>query len=192
MGANIDALCMLNSETIIPWVQLGHKVFNQLERLSVPTIARVEGFALGGGLELAMACDFIVATPNSKFGQPEARLGLVAGWGGSFRLPQRVGRSRAKELFFTGKTIVAHEAHEINLIDFVGESEEIDSFLETLLDGIGQCSTLAVSEMKSLLNSSPYKKQDTSYLDEALASVFCLSDQETKARIQEFLDAKKV
>lgn len=81
VGANINALKTLNADTIVPWVKKGHEVFNRLEALPLPVIAIVEGYALGGGLELAMACDMILAADTAKFGQPEANLGVVSGWG---------------------------------------------------------------------------------------------------------------
>ena len=119
VGANIKALEKLNSDTIGPWFRRGHAVFNQLEDLTVPTIARIDGYALGGGLELALACDLIIASPGAKFGGPEAKLGLVPGWGGTHRLAQRIGLARAKELLFTGRIIDSQTAYKIGLVNFV-------------------------------------------------------------------------
>ncbi|MEZ4684225.1 MAG: enoyl-CoA hydratase/isomerase family protein [Caldilineaceae bacterium] len=154
VGANIDALANLNAETIVPWVQRGHEVFNQLAEFPLPVIAWVEGYALGGGLELAMACDLIIATDNAKLGQPEAKLGLVSGWGGSHRLPRRVGLAKAKEMFFTGNIMDARTAYDFGLVDYVGIREAVQQYLDSVLDGIRSCSPYAVAQMKLLLEDS--------------------------------------
>jgi enoyl-CoA hydratase len=190
VGANINALGTLDAETIIPWIRHGHAVFNQLESLPIPVIASVEGYALGGGLELALACDLILASRNSTFGQPEARLGVVACWGGSHRLPRRIGLARAKELFFTGVLIEAEEAFKIGLVDFAGDSSEILSYLESLFEGIRLCSPLAVSQMKDLVNNSPNVTIQQGGLEEARASSICFSSDDTKSRVAGYLDKK--
>jgi enoyl-CoA hydratase len=191
VGANINALKTLNSATIIPWVKHGHRVFNKLERLLLPVIAKVEGFALGGGLELAMACDIIIASNSAKFGQPEARLGFVAGWGGSYRLPKRVGIAKAKELFFTGKVIDAQTALGIGLVNFVGDSGEVDSYLNTLLQDINQCSPTAVSWMKRLIESSSQTSIEENCMSETVASSECLATEDTQNRVSTFLAERK-
>jgi enoyl-CoA hydratase len=191
VGANINALRVLNAETIIPWVQLGHAVFNQLESLPIPVVAKIEGYALGGGLELALACDIIVASRNSTFGQPEAGLGLVSGWGGSYRLPRRIGLAKAKELFFTGKLVQAQEALEIGLVDFVGSDSDMRDYLKSLYEGIRQCSPLAVSQMKRLVNNSLRVSTLQSCSEEAVASSICFSSEDTKLRVARYLREKK-
>ena len=192
VGANVNAREKLDAETIVPWIEKGHAVFNQLEDLPLPVIARVEGYALGGGLELAMACDLIVASGRARLGQPEANLGFVAGWGGTYRLPRRVGLSRAKELFFTGQIIDAARAYEIGLVDFVGEdSAEVDAYLASFFESLRKCSDVAVAEMKRLVNASPGITQRESYLAESVASRTCLSSGDTKARVVAFLESRK-
>jgi enoyl-CoA hydratase len=191
VGANINTLEMLDAETIAPWVHQGHEVFNRLEALPLPTIARVEGFALGGGLELAMACDLIIASPDARFGQPEARLGLVAGWGGSHRLPHRVGLARAKGLFFTGTIIDAEEACRCGLVDFVGSSVALDGFVSEFLDGVRACSPSAVAEMKALLNQCATSRLEQICLQEEAASVRCISDSDTRRRVAAFLEGRR-
>jgi enoyl-CoA hydratase len=191
VGANINALETLNPETIVPWVQKGHVVLNQLESLPIPVIARVEGYVLGGGLELAMACDMIVASRDTKLGQPEANLGLVAGWGGSYRLSRRVGLARAKEMFFTAKIITAEEAYRMGLVNYVGDSAEVEAYLLTLLEGIRSCSALAVSQMKKLINDSSYVTVEQGSFAEAVASSICLASDDTKSRVAEFFESRQ-
>lgn len=191
VGANVDALKELTPETIVPWVQKGHAVFNRLERLPLPVIARISGYCLGGGLELALACDLLVASKNAKLGQPEAALGLVSGWGGSYRLPARIGLGKAKELFFTGKIVTAAEAREMGLVDFAGEEAEVDDYLQSIIRGIRECSFLAVSQMKRLLNTSPGATIEENCYQEAVASSICLANEETKRRVSTYLESRK-
>jgi len=187
VGANLDALAQLDAQRIVPWVQRGHAVFNQIAEFPLPVIAWVEGFALGGGLELALACDLILATDNARLGQPEAKLGLVSGWGGSHRLPRRVGLGKAKEMFFTGQIMDAHNAYNFGLVDFVGVREAVQQHLETILEGIRSCSPLAVAQMKLLLDDSLDTTIDENSLSEASASYHCMGSKETQARIAAFL-----
>jgi enoyl-CoA hydratase len=188
VGANVNALEGLAVETIIPWVQKGHDVFNKLEDLRVPVIARVEGFALGGGLELAMACDLIAAGEGARFGQPEAKLGFVPGWGGSYRLPRRVGVGKARELCFTGKVIEAEEARSLGLVDFAGA--DVDGCIEGWIEGIGQGSRVAISEMKRLLRDSQGMSREESGVREGESSRACMVEGDTLERIREFLESR--
>jgi enoyl-CoA hydratase len=191
VGANVKALQTLDAETIVPWIEQGHTVFDRLERLPLPVLARVEGYALGGGLELAMACDLVMATDSARFGQPEAKLGFIAGWGGCWRLPRRVGLARAKELFFTGQIIEARRAYEIGLIDFVGDQAEVDRYLATFFDSVRECSPVALAQMKKLVDQSPNMSSEDSYVQEAVASTICLSSGDTKARVVRFLESRQ-
>jgi len=191
VGANIRALETLNAETIVEWVERGHAVFNRLEALPLPVFARIDGFALGGGLELAMACDLIVATEGSKFGQPEANLGLVAGWGGTARLPQRIGAARAKELFFTGRAISAETALAYGLVNFVGDTQAVDAYLDQLFDEMRPLSASAIGHMKHLVNNSSQITQAENCLAEADASQQLLSGADAQERVATFLDSRK-
>jgi enoyl-CoA hydratase len=187
VGANIDALAQLDAQSMSAWVQRGHEVFNRLSEFPLPVIAWVEGYALGGGLELAMACDLILATDNAKLGQPEAKLGLVSGWGGSHRLPRRVGLAKAKEMFFTGNIVDARTAYDFGLVDYVGIREAVQQYLDGVLEGIRHCSPFAVAQMKLLLDDSLDTTIDENGLAESSASYRCMQDQETQARIAAFL-----
>jgi enoyl-CoA hydratase len=184
VGANVNALSTLDIETIVPWIHKGHAVFDCLESLPLPVLARVEGYALGGGLELAMACDLILATTSAKFGQPEANLGFVAGWGGTYRLPRRVGVARAKEMFFTGRILDAQEAHRIGLIDFCGDREELNEHVDALLESIRRCSPVAVAQMKTLANNSLGISLQEACTAETVASRICIQEGDTDARIR--------
>ena len=189
VGANVNALETLNAETMVGWALRGHEVFNRLEDLPVPVIARVEGYCLGGGLELAMACDLIAAGENARFGQPEAKLGFVPGWGGSYRLLRRVGIGKAKELCFTGKVIEAEEAKALGLVDFVGA--DLDGCIEQWIGGIGQGSRVAIAEVKRLLRDSLGMSREESGAREGESSRVCMVEGDTLERIRAFFESRK-
>jgi enoyl-CoA hydratase len=114
-GADIAEMAELNVDQARAFVEQGHRVLDLFESLTVPTIAAVNGFALGGGCELALACDLVYASENARFGLPEVGLGVIPGFGGTQRLARRVGRARAKELIFTGDMVDAARAKELGL-----------------------------------------------------------------------------
>ncbi|GAO04136.1 enoyl-CoA hydratase-related protein [Anaeromyxobacter sp. PSR-1] len=114
-GADIAAMAVMGPSEAREFAALGHRVFAQLEALPVVTIAAVNGFALGGGCELTLACDLVYASERAKFGQPEVNLGLIPGFGGTQRLTRRVGLMRAKELVLTGESVDAAAARAIGL-----------------------------------------------------------------------------
>jgi enoyl-CoA hydratase len=124
-GADIAAMKNMTEAEGLEFGALGHEVFAAIESLRCPVIAAVNGFALGGGCELALACDFIYASSKAKFGQPEVNLGIIPGFGGTQRLPRRVGSSAARELIYTGKMINADEALRLGLANAVFEPDEL-------------------------------------------------------------------
>lgn len=128
------------------------KVFSQIENASKPIIAAVNGFALGGGCELAMACHFRLASEQAKFGQPEVNLGLIPGYGGTQRLTQLVGKGKAMELLMTGAMINAREALELGLVNYVTTAEELLPKANGLLQLILQKAPLAIAEIIRLTN----------------------------------------
>ena len=140
VGANLAVLKAQDETNIGDWVKNGHRIFNQLQHLPQPVIAKVAKNALGGGLELAMACDFIIAGENARFGHPEAGLGVMPGWGGSYRLRMLVGPARAKEMIFTAQPIDAATACAWGLVNRVCKEEELDGAVR----GAEGAETLAV------------------------------------------------
>jgi len=191
-GADVKALERLNPQTIEDWVRHGHAVLNQLEDLPIPVVARVQGFALGGGLELALACDLILAGPSARFGQTEARLGFVPGWGGSLRLTRRIGLARAKELTFTAKIIDAVSAWGLGLVDFSGDDAELDGWVDSFLEAVQQSDRHALAASKQLLKvnaEDPERKKVVSR--ETAASRHCVDHPSTRKRIETFLHRRK-
>ena len=124
-GADIGEQYPLDLSSGRSWGRRGSALLRRMERLEFPTIAAVNGFALGGGCELAMSCDIILASEKAKFGQPEVGLGITPGFSGTQRLPRRVGIAKAKELIFSGRMIRADEAREIGLVNAVYAPEEL-------------------------------------------------------------------
>jgi enoyl-CoA hydratase len=191
-GANINVLETINRDTIGAWVEHGHGLMNRIGALPMPTLARVEGFALGGGLELAMACDLIFASSNAKFGQTETKLGFVTGWGGSYRLVRRVGLTRAKELVFTGRLFDAAEAERIGLAEWQGTSEALAGRLAEFLTAVAANSRGANREMKLLLDAAPRTTLACSAAGETTSSQRCLGpDGDAAERLRNFLAKKQ-
>jgi enoyl-CoA hydratase len=151
-GADITAMAEMNSEAAHKFAKKGQAVLRRLEILKIPVIAAVNGFALGGGTELACACDFIFASDNAKFGQPEVLLGLMPGFGGTQRLARFVGLPRAREIIYTGEQIDAKEALRIGLVNRV---VPLDKLLDTALktaQAIASRAPLGVAASKEALN----------------------------------------
>ncbi len=150
-GADIAAMTSMNQAEGRGFGALGHSLFTRLEQLRFPVIAAVNGFALGGGCELALACDFIYASTKAKFGQPEVNLGIIPGFGGTQRLPRRVGSAMARELIYTGKMIGADEALRIGLVNALFEPDELVAAAQKTAADIATKGPLAVSEAKRLI-----------------------------------------
>lgn len=192
-GANINVLGTINRDTIGPWVKRGHRLMNRIEALPMPTIARVEGYALGGGLELAMACDLIFASTNAKFGQTETKLGFVTGWGGSYRLVRRVGLARAKELVFTGRIFDAEEAARLGVSEWQGAPDALAVHVQEFLAAVVANSRVANREMKRLLASCTHTSLAENAAIETAASQRCLGkDGDAAERLRNFLAKKRL
>lgn len=134
------------------FAQKGQSIFHELNLLKIPVIARVNGFALGGGCELALACDFIVASENAKFGLPEVSLGLIPGFGGTVRLARAVGQRRARELTYTGGMISAVEAERMGLVNKVVPAAELDKTVQGVVAQILSRAPVAVAQAKRSIN----------------------------------------
>jgi enoyl-CoA hydratase len=152
-GADIKYMSGLGEDTAKDWGALGHEAGRLLETMPKPTIAAINGFALGGGCELALACDIRFASSRAKFGQPEINLGIVPGWGGTQRLARVCGIGVAKDLIFTGRTIDAEEALQIGLVSAIADPV-LDKAVETAHE-LAAKSSLALAVAKRLVNMSP-------------------------------------
>lgn len=152
-GADISEFSNLDAQLGKLLAQKGQsEVFDKIENASKPIVAAVNGFALGGGCELAMACHFRLASENAKFGQPEVNLGLIPGYGGTQRLTQLVGKGKAMELMMTGQMIDAKEALQLGLVNHMTSTEELIAKTKEILKTIMTKAPLAVSQVISLTN----------------------------------------
>lgn len=151
-GADIAEMSDMTPSDAYTFGQLGQQVTLLLENVQVPVIACVNGFALGGGCEIAMSCDFIYSTDNGVFGQPEVKLGLIPGFGGTQRLARLVGRNHAKEMIFTGRNVKADEAKKMGLVlkTFETKAQMIEEALKTL-KSLSANSPFAISIAKKVI-----------------------------------------
>ena len=170
----------------------GGSIFLRLENLSKPVIAAVNGFALGGGCELAMACDIRLASEKAKFGQPEVGLGITPGFGGTQRLARIVGVSNAMELILTAKTIRADEAKELGLVSHVYPAEELmDKALE-LANAIAANAQVAVRQSKAAIRRGLQTDMATGTAYETEAFGLCFSTEDQKDAMRAFVNKEKV
>ena len=152
-GADIAEMQSMSSMEGRAFGKFGQAIFNKLENIPQPVIAAVNGFALGGGCELAMACDIRIASDRAKFGQPEVSLGIVPGLGGTQRLPRLIGKGRAKELLYTADMINAEEAYRIGLVNKIVPADELLSTAKELAEKIMARAQVAVQLCKAAVNT---------------------------------------
>jgi len=143
-GADISEFSDFSKEQAMVMAKRGQDIFFRIERCNKPIIAAVNGFALGGGCELSMACHFRIASENAKFGQPEVNLGLIPGYGGTQRLVQLIGKGRALELLMSGNMIDAHEAKEFGLVNHITAADNLLEQAKLILSVINSKAPLAV------------------------------------------------
>jgi enoyl-CoA hydratase len=153
-GADIKEIADLNMQNAHIFAEKGQSIFRRLEKLKIPVIAAVNGFALGGGLELALACDFIMASENAKFGLPEVTLGLIPGFGGTVRLARTLSLSKAKSLIYSGEMLSAQEALNLGLAAKVCPANELMASALKMAQTIAQRAPLAVAHAKASINEA--------------------------------------
>jgi enoyl-CoA hydratase len=190
-GADIAYMVNLSPLEARRFSLRGHEIGARLENLSVPVIACVNGFALGGGTEMALACDFIYASENAKFGQPEINLGIIPGFGGTQRLPRLVGKGMAKELCMTGAMITAREAKEIGLVNKVFPPDKLwEETMKTanLIASKGKVSLLAVKQCVDRGYDTDLRR---GCQIEAEAFGLCMVSPDAKEGMSAFLEKRK-
>ena len=191
-GADIQAMSNLEVEQARTFSALGHQVFAGLENLHCPLIAAVNGFALGGGCELALACDFIYASEKASFGQPEVKLGVIPGFGGTQRLLRRVGVGHARELIYGGAVIDAQEALRIGLANKVFAPEELVEASMKMASTIAKRGPLAVGAAKRVMREGEGRLLPAANELEVEAFAQCFATADQKAGMAAFLAKEKV
>ncbi len=190
-GADISEMCEKSAAEGREFGRLGAKVFRNLELLEKPVIAAVNGFALGGGCELAMACDIRIASAKAKFGQPEVGLGIIPGFSGTQRLPRLVGPGKAKELIYTADVIRADEALAIGLVQKVTEPEELMDAAMEMAAKIASKAQIAVRLAKDAINRGTQTDIDTANSLENDLFGLCFSTEDQKEGMKAFLNKTK-
>jgi len=162
-GADIKEFLALDNAAAMKLAQRGQDIFSAIEKCQIPVIAAVNGFALGGGCELTMACHLRVAGPNAKFGQPEVNLGILPGYGGTQRLPRLIGRGKALELLMTGDMIGAEEAHRLGLVNQLSEAGGEVELAKKIIAKIAKKAPLAIAEVISTVNGRLQRRRFSFY-----------------------------
>lgn len=171
--------------------QVGQKLTMEIEDVEKPIIAAINGYALGGGLELAMACDLRIASENSKLGQPEVNVGLIPGWGGTQRLPRFVGKGKAKEMIFTGNSIDAKTAERLGLVNKVVPFDQLESTVKELALELISKPPIAIGLAKQLINNSTETDMKVGLTNEAEAFGIIASTEDFKEGVNAFLEKRK-
>jgi enoyl-CoA hydratase len=190
-GADISEFANFSEEEGSRLARAGQKMlFDLIENLSTPVIAAINGFALGGGLELAMSCHFRIASDNAKMGLPEVSLGVIPGYGGTQRLPQLVGKGKAMEMIMTAAMISADEAKDYGLVNYVTKQEELLALAEKIAGKILRNSSVAISALIRAVNSG-FEEGINGFDVEIDAFGKCFGTEDFKEGTSAFLDKRK-
>ena len=189
-GADIKEFSSFSREQGQSLSAFGHMVFKQIETCPKPVIAAVNGFALGGGCELAMACHIRIASETAKFSQPEVQLGLIPGYGGTQRLVQLIGKSRALELLLTGDMIDAHQARQFGLVNEVVTLAELMPYATKLMQKIVSKSSLTSKAILKCVNTH-FDGQADGYETETLEFGKCFETEDFREGVDAFIEKRK-
>jgi enoyl-CoA hydratase len=190
-GADISELAKCNPLQGKLFATKGQEAINKLQCIAIPVIAAVNGFALGGGSEIALACDFIYASENAKFGLPEITLGIIPGFGGTQRLPRLIGSSMAKEMIFTGKMISAAEAQGLGMVNRVVPAESLMTEVMATAKGICQKGKVSLRAAKQVINAGLNVDLKTGCRMEVDAFALCMASEDGKEGTTAFLEKRK-
>lgn len=189
-GADIEEMKGKTADEGKEFGKLGNEIFRSIETLEIPVIAAVNGFALGGGCELAMSCDIRIASEKAKFGQPEVGLGITPGFGGTQRLSRLVGTAKAKELIFTAKIIKAIEAEKIGLVNKVVKPDELENSAIEMAKQIASKGQIAVRYSKEAINKGIEVDIDTGITIEENLFGLCFASEDQKEGMTAFLEKR--
>jgi enoyl-CoA hydratase/carnithine racemase len=189
-GADIRELEGLDAHGCAAFVATGHRVFGAIGRIPKPVIAAVNGVCVGGGMELAMACDIRVAAASARFGQPEVNLGVVSGWGGTQRLPRLAGMSRAVEMLMLGEPITAHDALACGLVSRVFPDDGLTGETRALARRLAEKSRVALAKVKESVERGRSRPLDEGLAEEARCYVEAYLAPDAREGIRAFLEKR--
>lgn len=190
-GADIKAMSVMTDEEAKAFSLLGTSIMTEIETFDIPVIAAVNGYALGGGCEMALSCDMVIASENAIFGQPEVTLGVTPGFGGTQRLQRAVGRTKAKELILTGESISAKDAFDYGIVDKVVERGKAVEEAKMLALKIAKNPPMAVRSCKKAIDYLNNKNIADGIKEETAIFSRCFSFNEQKKQMKLFLDKRK-
>lgn len=191
-GADIAEMKDKNIDEAAAYGRLGNQIFRRIENFRCPVIAAVNGFALGGGCELALSCDIRIAAENARFAQPEAGLGITPGFGGTQRLARLVGTGFAKELIYTCRQVKAEEALSMGLVNKVVPAESLMEEAMKMAKRIAANAPIAVAHCKTAINEGIQKNIDTAIAIEVREFSECFATQDQKTAMNAFVNKEKV
>jgi len=191
-GADIGEMATMNVEEGLAFSELGNNLMMRVDLFSKPTIAAVNGFALGGGCELALAADIRVASEKAKFGQPEVGLGIIPGFGGTQRMSRIIGTGAAFELIYTADTIDAKRALEIGMVQHVVPAEELMPFALEMANKIASKAQVAIRTSKMAIRRGIDCDISTAATYEALAFATCFATEDQKDAMKAFVEKRKL
>ncbi|MCD6377090.1 MAG: enoyl-CoA hydratase/isomerase family protein [Caldisericaceae bacterium] len=189
-GADLQEIQQLNAEAAIAFARFGQRLFSRIEQFPKPVVALVNGYALGGGCELAMSCHFRLVSETAKFGQPEINLGIIPGYGGTQRLPRLVGKGRALEIMLTGDMIDAQEALRIGLVNRVLPSDELIAAGRKILKKIAAKGAVAVRAILETVNLGLEQPLEQAMETEALQFGRVCNTEDKTEGIQAFFEKR--
>lgn len=190
-GADLKMMKDVSPIKAVELSRLGQHLCNFIETLPKPVIAAINGYALGGGIELAMACDIRIASENAQIGQPEINVGLIPGWGGTQRLPRYVGKGKAKEIIFTGNRIDAKTAERLGLMNAVVPQDQLMSKARKLASELVGKPPVAIKLSKALINNSTDMHPQAGLWQEAEAFGIVSSTEDFNEGVTAFLEKRK-
>jgi len=190
-GADIGEMATMNVEEGLAFSELGNSLLMRVDMFPKPTIAAVNGFALGGGCEMALACDIRVASEKAKFGQPEVGLGIIPGFSGTYRLPKLIGQGYAKEMIYTGKVIRADEALRIGLVNAIYEPEELMDKAIEMAQMMLKNAPVAIRLAKQSINEGYDLNADAAIALENKLFGQCFATADQKEGMDAFLNKRK-
>lgn len=190
-GADISEMKDLRPKEGLGFMELGHETLRALETLPKPSIAAINGFALGGGTEISMACDMRFASENARFGQPEILIGLIPGWGGTQRLPRLIGLGRAKELIMGGAQIDAKRAYELGLVNQVFPADQLMEQTKKFAKKLAGMPGFALKMAKHAMNFGYDLSLDNANRLEMECCAQCFSTDDQKEGMGAFLEKRK-